>query len=260
MTAFGGALADPTRILGSRVGAYLVDGVITTIVVFALFFFLQVPRYETRDLASSADATTLCSTISNDGSGRSCVALGSTAYLLTQDQVDQARRLLTLYGVGFTALNWVLLPATTGASLGKRLFGLRVVTAEGQIAGVGRNLLRWVVGIVDFACCAIPGYLVARNSRGHRRLGDMAAGTFVVHRSALGHPLEIPGLITVRRHEEFGGWGPEPVRPEPELGEGGGIDAPVWDPSRNTYVRYDPASGVWFQWDEQTQSWIPAQA
>ena len=38
MTAFGGALTDPTKIMGSRVGAYLVDAVISTIVVLGLFY------------------------------------------------------------------------------------------------------------------------------------------------------------------------------------------------------------------------------
>ena len=59
------------------------------------------------------------------------------------------------------------------------------------------------------------------------------------------------------RHE-YGSFGPAPVAPEPTLGAGGGIDAPVFDPSRNTYVRYDQDSGVWFEWDDASQTWVPA--
>lgn len=86
----------------------------------------------------------------------------------------------------------------------------------------------------------------------------MVAGTYVIHRSAEGRLLHIPGHLVVKGRHEYGSFGPAPIAAEPTLGTGGGIDAPVFDPSRNTYVRYDQVSGVWFQWDDTTQSWIPA--
>ena len=97
--------------------------------------------------------------------------------------------------------------------------------------------------------------LTASNTKGHRRIGDLVAGTFVVHRSAEGRLLHIPGLLHVQNRHEYGAFGPAPAAAAPAPGS----DAPVFDPARNTYVRYDPASGVWFQWDEASQSWVPTQ-
>lgn len=264
MTAFGGALTDPTKILGSRIGAYLVDIALTTAVVVGYFFLIGIHGW---DQIPASDPGGVCRqvTISSPGTGgsldgetRSCISFGGRAYVADADQANRTRVQTTLVSVAFSFCNLVLLTAASGASIGKRLFGLRVVDAAGQTAGFFRNVVRWLLLIVDGFCCGIVGLLVARNSAGHRRVGDMAAGTYVVHRSAAGHLLSIPGHLVVRRHDEYGGWGPAPVVPEPQLGEGGGLDAPVWDHNRNAYVRYDQHSGLWFQWDEAAQAWVPA--
>lgn len=263
MTAFGGALTDPTKIMGSRIGAYLVDAVITTAIVLGYFFLIGIHSW---NQVPASDASAVCSQINRDTtsspgvarSSRTCLSLGGHAYVADADQFDRTRVETTVVGLVVSFANLVLLTAASGASIGKRLFGLRVVDASGQIAGFGRNLLRWVLLIVDALCCGIVGLVVASNSAGHRRVGDMAAGTYVVHRSAAGHLLSIPGHLVVRRHDQYGGWGPEPAPEVPTLGQGGGLDAPVWDAARNAYVRYDQASGLWFQWDEAAQSWVPA--
>jgi len=81
----------------------------------------------------------------------------------------------------------------TGGSLGKHITGARVVTAEGERIGIPRALVRWAVFLVDgplslFLC----GIITSSVSEGHRRLGDMAAGTYVVARADAGHPVVIP--------------------------------------------------------------------
>lgn len=265
MTVFGGELTDPTRVTGSRIGAYLVDVVVGSIVAFVVLLAVGPNHWTTFDARGLGPAA--CSDLQGDPPPGQydgepteiCVQVGDTIYLLDGDQAADLQRTSTLLGLGFGLFNWVLLPAITGASLGKLLFGLRVVTADGQRAGIGRQLVRYLVLIVDSFCCGIVGLIAIRSSRGHRRLGDMAAGTFVIHRSWEGRVLQIPGLIVARSTHEFGAFGPAPAAPEPTLGQGGGIDAPVWDPARNAYVRYDQTSGVWFQWDEGQQAWIPAQ-
>ena len=33
----------------------------------------------------------------------------------------------------------------------------------------------------------------------------------------------------------------------------------AFDAARNTYVRYDQGTGVWFQWDDVHQAWVAVQ-
>jgi len=272
MTAFGGALTDPTKIMGSRIGAYILDLLLGTVVVIGLLFVLDAGKVDTIEGGSTAAAQQICDEINSslqrdiDGDvvvgadDRVCFPLGDTARVATGDDFNQIQ--LHAWGgfLTFGILNYVVLSAIAGGTIGKLLFGLRVVTAHGTRAGLGRNLLRWVLLIVDALCCYfLPGLIVAMKSKGHRRIGDMAAGTYVVHRSAEGRLLHIPGHLIVKGRHEYGSFGPAPVAAEPTLVTGGGIDAPVFDPSRNTYVRYDQVSGNWFQWDDTSQSWVPAQ-
>lgn len=262
MTAFGGALTDPTKIMGSRIGAYAIDSLLAVAVVVGLFFALDAGSFEPAELGSPAEAQAFCREIDAmasdpDDDRIACVVTGSTVRTLAQSELSAAELHARVAAVGFGFFNYVVLTAVTGATLGKLVFGLRVVTANGRRAGVGRNLVRWLFLVIDAACCFLPGLLTSLNSKGHRRIGDMVAGTFVVHRSAEGRLLSIPGLLLVRNRQSDP-YGPAPIAPPTEPG-GGGIDAPVFDPARNTYVRYDQGSGIWFQWDDRTQAWIPAQ-
>lgn len=269
MTAFGGALTDPTKIMGSRIGAYAIDVVLSVGVVAAVFFAFGGSHFEEIDAGTPAAAQRICNDVNKDlgrdpggdvqldPDDQMCIAFGSTARVATGDDFRQLQ--IEIYGssIVFGLLNYVVLSAIAGGTIGKLVFGLRVVTARGQRAGLGRNLVRWLLLILDAACCWLPGLLTASNTKGHRRIGDLAAGTFVVHRSAEGRLLHIPGLLHVQNRHEYGGFGPAPVAAAPPSG-GDGSDAPVFDPARNTYVRFDPASGVWFQWDDTSQSWVPA--
>lgn len=271
MTAFGGALTDPTKIMGSRIAAYAIDLILAFIVTAGVFFLFGAGRFDSIETSSPAAAEQLCREVNRnlttgpDGTvnvgrdDRACFAFGSTARVASGDDLNTVQAQLYAAFIGFGLFNYIILTAIAGGTVGKLLFGLRVVTARGQRAGLGRNLVRWLLLIVDQACCWLPGLLTSFNSKGHRRVGDMVAGTYVVHRSAEGRLLHIPGHLHVKGRHEFGAFGPAPAAPEPTLGSGGGIDAPVFDPSRNTYVRYDQSSGVWFQWDDRTQAWVPAE-
>ena len=60
------------------------------------------------------------------------------------------------------------------------------------LQGVPKSLVRWIVFAVDgplslFLC----GIITSATSRGHRRLGDMSAQTYVVAKDAVGHPIEV---------------------------------------------------------------------
>lgn len=68
-----------------------------------------------------------------------------------------------------------------GQTLGKRMFGLRVITEDGSparfVACFIRNLLRVVDFLPSGYCVGLIAIMVSKRSQ---RLGDMAAGTFVV--------------------------------------------------------------------------------
>jgi len=77
----------------------------------------------------------------------------------------------------FIVLEWLW----NGQTVGKRVFGLRVINEDGTPAGFVAIFVRNLVRLVDF----LPGFYglglisIVLNSRS-QRLGDLAAGTYVV--------------------------------------------------------------------------------
>jgi hypothetical protein len=113
-----------------------------------------------------------------------CTASGTTALVLDSSELSA----ILLAEVGFAVVNFVLLTGLTGFSFGKLMTGVRVVNREtGQRCGIPRALLRTILlAIPDLG--GIVGFIVAASSNEHRRVGDMAANTLVVHKRALGQP------------------------------------------------------------------------
>lgn len=78
----------------------------------------------------------------------------------------------------------IVLEACWGRTLGKRVMGLRVVAQDGApigwMAAITRNLLR-TVDMLPFAYAL--GLLSSLFDRNGRRLGDLVAGTVVIHDS-----------------------------------------------------------------------------
>ena len=94
---------------------------------------------------------------------------------------------------GYFALQEILLD---GQTLGKRLFGLRVVARDGAAAGSGALLVRNLVRPID-VLFGVPLMAVDPLSR---RLGDRLAGTLVVHQR--------PVVAEVVLARLPAGWGP----------------------------------------------------
>ena len=83
-----------------------------------------------------------------------------------------------------------------GQTPGKRAIGLRVLTLSGRPITVFDSILRNLVRIVDqipgiYAVGLVSVFLSARN----QRLGDLAAGTVVVHEQAARHDVSMPSAI-----------------------------------------------------------------
>ena len=82
--------------------------------------------------------------------------------------------LLVAYGY------YVVMEATTQSTLGKMLFGLKVVRLDGQTYGIGFVLLRNLLRLIDGLFFWLVGIISIAASKKNQRLGDMAAGTVVV--------------------------------------------------------------------------------
>ena len=104
---------------------------------------------------------------------------------------------------------FVVLQGLTGASPGKHLTGIRVVTHEGEVCGPARAAVRSVAWIVDGFPYVLPltGYTAAFGDPLAQRFGDRWAGTYVIDRTYLGQSPEAvafpadgraPYLLTTR--------------------------------------------------------------
>jgi uncharacterized RDD family membrane protein YckC len=178
---------DPTGVLGRRSVAYVIDTVVVSAIAIATFF-------ATADATEIVDARD-CSDLDLSGTGRFCGELNDTVY------VFEGRAVLF---AGLASLAWVLLigwivQGTTGATLGKAIAGVRTVDEQGRGPGLGKQAVRgllWVVPDGLFTCAGVPivAALTAGLTKGHRRVGDMAAKTFVVRSRDRGTPVAVPGL------------------------------------------------------------------
>ncbi len=336
---------DPTAVMGRRIVAYLIDLVIAMVLMGGLF--AAVADHAT---ARSADAAQRACDIITSSGGDSCFALGSDVYVTTSGESS----LIFLVGLAYGLFFHVLLPGINGFSPGKGVMGLRIVKKDdGTIAGIGANAVRWLLLFVDTFPWVLPlvGLVTASTSKGHRRVGDMAAGTLVVRREAVGQVPAVPGLTTSTAvtgswspPAPTGSWAPPTPAPPPAppgaapgapspgapptpppappstppSGESGaappfappapptagepggsaggpaggsadvdaddtaetpvaasgagdapdggspdagasrpGVDAPLWDEARNTYIQWDPELQKWMEWDEANGRWIP---
>ncbi|HEV8239822.1 MAG TPA: RDD family protein [Thermoanaerobaculia bacterium] len=80
--------------------------------------------------------------------------------------------------------------AFDGRTVGKRVFGLRVVARDGAAAGTGALLVRNIVRSLDL----LVGVLLMAIDPLSRRLGDRLAGTLVVHQRQASEELVVARL------------------------------------------------------------------
>jgi uncharacterized RDD family membrane protein YckC len=98
-----------------------------------------------------------------------------------------------------------------GRTLGKRWTGLRVISADGSPVTFRASVLRNLLRLVDILPTAyLVGAIFIFATRHNQRLGDLAAGTLVVHESRAAAPA------------------PQPLASLPEADPG---ELPAWDVS-----------------------------
>ena len=225
-----GPPADPTDVVGRRIGAALIDDALMILVLPLAVLFGLWHLWDTVPTPSSTAAVERCDAFNRTGdryapdgtrlpapvveqdghrSDRSfCVPINSNAYYVrfTGLMSSFLRIMLVTYLASF--LNQVLVQGLTGGSLGKLVVGLRVVTEDGRKASIPREVLRWICLLAERGLIAL---LLICLTKGHRRVGDMAASTFVVARSSMGAPILVPGLnVPAIAYPPQPGWGYAP--------------------------------------------------
>jgi uncharacterized RDD family membrane protein YckC len=282
--------ADPTAVFGRRVLAFLLDLLLLTIPGLMLVS----SQFEYLELDGTRSGSAFCDQYLEEEDDGACFNVNDTVYFS-----DASFGAAQAAGFGLQVLVLVVLQGLAGFTPGKLVTGIRTVRQDGRPPGIGRAALRWVLLIVDGQPCGIPlvGLITGLTTTGHRRVGDMAAKTFVVRRSAMGAPIVVPGLTAPPPPVGYAsatsgwaspppadgaptGWGPavDPGTswgtPPPAGGAAGdapgatttattpaGPSDPQWVAARGTYIQWDPSAGAWMQWDEPGQRWfrIPGQ-
>ena len=234
----GAPPADPTAVMGRRIGAFFIDAAIALVA----FVLIMLPLATQRTVNETLDLPGCHRTFNDSGNQVRC---DNRVVFQIGDTVYEANAGPTfLLDVAFVFLYFALLPALAGATVGKALTGIRVVDRAGTVAGFGKTLIRWFVFIVDGPLTLyLCGLITSIVSKGHRRLGDMAADTYVVAKSSVGQPVILPSATPMYAAAA-------PGMPSMQAAPG-----PQWDPARNTYVQWDPATGTYRTWDEQSQTW-----
>ena len=278
-----GPPADPTNVIGRRIGAWFIDLLVYLILVVAAVSLSGTFEAHNVAVRGQTAGDNYCSEWNRTHEGLCSYADGEVTTVEFDRSYLGGAFLVNLIG-------YIVIQGVTGGSLGKLAVGLRVVDEQGQKAGIGRSAIRTVLWVVDGIACGFPvlGGVLMVSTKGHRRVGDMAASTYVVDKKQLGHPVGIPGVTTAwpgspggyppaGGYGQSSGWGQAPgawqppTTGQPAETSFGGLpssppvqptaspsgDGPTWDAARNAYIQYDRDQSAWMQWDATSQQWRP---
>ncbi len=108
----------------------------------------------------------------------------SGIFLIQQDAMSDSFELLgtsNIAAIVVFIVYYAALEATTGATIGKRLLGLRVVMVDGAPVDWASSIIRNVLRIVDI----LPGFyllgaIFVWSTEKNQRIGDLGANTVVI--------------------------------------------------------------------------------
>lgn len=186
---------DPTRVLGRRFTAYVIDVAIIGIVGVILLSMAKHKVYSGAPANGCSDSlfqAELRARFGNDPTA--CSQFGSNVYVWARSAFLRA---WLITGV-FAFIDLVVVQAAAGASIGKLFTGLRVVDRSGQKADFLAMLGRWIFLAIDAGTFVI-GLISTLVSHPHRRIGDFVCGTYVVATHSVGEPVGVvaPGQRVV---------------------------------------------------------------
>jgi uncharacterized RDD family membrane protein YckC len=274
-------VTDPTAVVGRRFGAYVIDSLVLWAIPLALFFATAgIVLYE-----RPSDCRQIEATPAEFSSSEECV---DDLDITIQDDEYSAATYKPIAWViaGGTYLLYLVIvqwfvQGLTGATLGKALFGIRTVNEGGESPGIGKQFIRGLLWIVDGLCNGLVALVTILASKGHRRVGDMAAKTYVVRSSFKGAPIVIPGIAatptpayTAAATGAASGATATGYQPPPAPGAAAETAAatdqttaaptsppadqsegPIWDAQRNAYIQWDPSGNRWLTYDDSASEW-----
>jgi uncharacterized RDD family membrane protein YckC len=227
-------MQSPTNVVGKRVAAFIIDGLIAFAISAIAWFALT---------------TKISGTCPSSGGG--VTINGDCRGFL----VGQEGKQTTWYVISIVAslLIYVVLPGLRGVSPGKAMMGIKLVNADGRPPGVLRAFLRYILWVVDAFPYIIPyltGFIVALNSQRNQRVGDMAAGTFVIDKNAA----QVPTAAASPQFAPTAGWSAPPAgapvpAPPPQPAEQQKAD---WYPDPHGQARLRYWDGQ--RWTEHTSA------
>lgn len=176
------SLAGDTNVIGRRIGALALDAIVATAIVVLVGIAIA-DRTDYAGALRDHDCT-----LKEDSSGDRRVYCSAFAYhdgVTDEDGtyviLDPGPAAMLALGAGF--VTFVLAPMAFGASPGKLAAGVRVVRADGSRARLGSLTVRWLLLAVDGALTiGICGLATVLRTADHQRVGDLAAGTYVVRK------------------------------------------------------------------------------
>lgn len=188
-----GGVAVPASATGRRIGAAFIDLFVYSVLSLAVFFAL----------ADQVQAGLL------PGSNAH-ITVGDTTWLVEGGDAVRYYLLCLLVGVAYFGL----LPGLSSWTPGKLITGVRTVRPDGRRAGLGRNLLRpllWVVDGFPYFLPGLVGFVMVLARSDGRRVADMAADTYVVRREEVGLPVDPAGAAQPQAQAgPAAGWYPDP--------------------------------------------------
>lgn len=169
-----------TNTFWSRVGAYLIDQIISGIIFFVVFG-IPLIAWITGFIAKYANQLDVCSTSAANYDPNLCNNALHTIFI-NQGELSSLLPLAistALLGMVLVLAYQVLLTAR-GQTLGKRAFGLKVVRVDGSAPGFGTALLRQTIGYFISNLFFGLGFLWVAFDSQHRGWHDYMAGTYVI--------------------------------------------------------------------------------
>lgn len=224
---------DPTNVIGRRVLAFIVDQLIVGV---AIVIGLALSSVELEPVGLAG--------------------VGPTQPVGPEWQV----LLISLIPLGYVVGVVIVLQGIAGYTLGKLAVGIRCVRFDGRPPGVLKALVRAVpfyvgtafIGCIWWAVCL----LFMTFTKGHRRLGDLLGGTFVIGDSYMGRIISIGA--------DRAAAGPESVYADEVPGMPSSSVAalqrpkkPIFDKRRGTYVVWNEKRNRLMEFDKANDSWRP---
>lgn len=252
-------ISDPTKVMWKRTCAHLIDFMFTWII--SVVAFLAISERRNKLLGP------LCA---NDDAPFLCVEAGDSVYY-----ADGASAVgVSLVIVGYWTFTQMVLQGISGGTPGKLILGLRVIDkTTGNLAGFKKAAVRSIMWVIDAMPFLFPlvGLITGFSSSGHRRVGDMAAGTLVVHKSSVGTPPQVPGLTltssvppnqAVTESQKATSLVLSDVvstvpmaTTDPMTSDG--VQSPKWDNDRRAYIQWDPELRIWMMYNDSEARWEP---